>query len=115
MPSKKHTPTKDEREHKGRVAKLGCLVCYRPAQVHHKTGAGWALRATDWHTMPLCPYHHTDGPHGECVHRGTPTFEGKYGTQDEMIARTFHKLAMIYPEYREGGRLYHHRVEVCGE
>lgn len=106
MPSKKRTPTKDEREHKGRVARLGCLVCYRPAQVHHKTGAGMALRATDWETMPLCPYHHTDGPHGECVHRGTRLFEEKHGTQDEMIGRTFGKLALSHPElYGENGRL----------
>lgn len=110
MPSKKHRPTKDEREHKGRVAQMSCIVSgMRPVEVHHKTGAGMGLRASDWEVMPLTKYRHTAGPYGECVHRGTRTFEEKFGTQEELITKTYHRLALQYPElYGENGRLRHH-------
>lgn len=77
-----------EKEHIGRVASLGCLICRRPAEVHHLTGAGMGKRASHFDTIPLCPYHHRQGPHGEAVHNGTKTFEAKYGTQEEMLEKT---------------------------
>lgn len=59
-----------EREHMGRVAALGCIVCrllgYGPtaAQVHHvRAGQGKAQRSGNFCTVPLCEPHHT-GPRG---------------------------------------------------
>lgn len=107
----KKAPTKAEKAHMGRVAALRCILpmCGGAATVHHKTGAGGALRSSHWETMPLCPHHHQNGPFGEAVHNGTKTFESKYGTQDELIDRTYHKLRMRHPElYGPGGELECH-------
>lgn len=89
----KHEPTAAEREHMARVRKLGCDVCGRQAEAHHPTGAGWALRASHWDVIPLCSGHHREGKYGHCVHKGTKEFEGRYGTQREMLSRTRAKLA----------------------
>jgi hypothetical protein len=42
-------------------------------------------KASNYETIPLCPYHHRLGPFGEAVHNGTRTFEAKYGAQREML------------------------------
>jgi hypothetical protein len=42
-------------------------------------------KASNYKTIPLCPYHRRQGPFGEAVHNGTKTFEAKYGTQLEML------------------------------
>lgn len=80
-----------------RVAELGCLICGKSPQIHHKTGAGMGKKAPYKQTMPLCIDHHTAGAFGECVHNGTKSFEAKYGTQDEMIAKT-HELLGEYDD-----------------
>lgn len=64
---------KAEREHKGRLASLGCMVCRRlhgdhepgPVELHHYRGGGWGKG--DFMTLiPLCPEHHRGnlGIHG---------------------------------------------------
>lgn len=55
------SPSSAERAHMNRVAQKGCLVCGRPATVHHVTG--WADRMgrfarSDKLVVPLCPMHH---------------------------------------------------------
>lgn len=50
--------------HKARVAAQGCLVCKRPAEVHHvRTGN---QGKDDRRVVPLCPDHHRSdiGFHG---------------------------------------------------
>ena len=84
--SKKKPPTKAESDHMGLVAELGCCVCKRPAQVHHVGNQG--VRASHYETIPLCPYHHMDGPHGEAIHQGRRTWESRYGTERELLAKT---------------------------
>jgi hypothetical protein len=99
--AKKKKPTKEEREYMAEVAALGCYVyrnhlecrgyCGGRINVHHKTGAGGALRASHYDTMPLCFNHHdaqTPLPFGNSVHKGTKSFEKIYGTQEEMISWT---------------------------
>lgn len=64
---------KADKEYMGRVAALGCAICRlaygiedTPALVHHlRTGQG-KKRASDKHTMPLCPTHHASS--GQGVH-----------------------------------------------
>lgn len=90
-----------EREHMGKVASLGCIICGKPATVHHITGAGMGLRASHYDTIPLCPYHHQHGPFGHAVHNGTKTFEKNYGTQRELLERTQEKLKQKYGEQHE--------------
>mgnify|MGYP001587212905 CR=1 FL=1 len=64
----------------------GCLEAL-PAQAHHLTGAGLALKAQDDETMPLCPGHHSD------LHAFAGPFRGwdrarRRKWQLEMIAKT---------------------------
>jgi hypothetical protein len=60
-------------EWKARVAALGCLICGRPANLHHvREGQGMSQRASDWLVVPLCREHHqgADGIHsGRFYHR----------------------------------------------
>ncbi len=70
------------------VAAVPCLICGRPAEVHHRrTGTGAGKRAPDSETMALCPEHHrgNKGLHG----MGRKAFEKHYGiTEQEMIEAT---------------------------
>lgn len=91
----KKSKTKAEREYMNRVFSLGCLICGKPPHLHHPTGAGMALKASNYDVIPLCPYHHQHGNYGEAVHNGTQEFERRYGTQEEMIARV---KALCYQE-----------------
>ncbi len=72
----------------GRVQALDCIVCSEclgiegtPAIVHHlRTGQG-AMRASHYHTMPLCPRHHQHS--GVGVHdMGRPQFASMYGKSE---------------------------------
>ena len=101
--AKKRPMTPTERAHVRRVKQLGCLICKRAAEAHHiTTGSGMGGRATHFETIPLCFDHHqaqTPLPFGEAVHKGTETFERKYGTQLEMLERTRNLLLRVFPQY----------------
>lgn len=83
--------TKAEKEHKSKVASLGCALCYHlhgehepgPVELHHLRSGGWGKR--DFMTLiPLCAEHHrgNSGIHG----MGTRAFERHYGvTQQELL------------------------------
>lgn len=90
--------TAKSRAYMGLVANLPCVVCGTwPVEVHHKTGAGMGLRASDYDTIPLCPAHHRTGGPGVAIHAGTRTWEEKYGTQDDHIRETQRKLGYENP------------------
>ena len=86
----KKPATKAEREHMNAVAELGCAICKRPAQVHHVANQG--VRASHYETIPICGYHHTDGPHGEAIHQGRRTWEARFGTERELLVKTLQQL-----------------------
>lgn len=72
-----------------RVAALGCLICRRPAEVHHirhQVGAG--RRSSPYQTIPLCPEHHRHGNRGVAIHSGKVTWERKFGTELELLEQT---------------------------
>jgi hypothetical protein len=83
--------TKAEKQHKERLAAMGCMVCKRlygahepgPVQLHHLRSGGWGKG--DYTTLiPLCPEHHTgdSGVHG----MGTKAFSRYYGfTQQDLL------------------------------
>lgn len=56
-------PTAAERRHMNRIAEMGCLVCGRPAALHHVVSTGYA-RTSKTHRLvsPLCGDHHQHGP-----------------------------------------------------
>ncbi len=53
-------PNAAARAHIARVAAMPCLVCGRPATVHHVTASRFGGRITRTHkrVVPLCPVHH---------------------------------------------------------
>ena len=74
---------------------LGCIVCLRERlgyvepEIHHLKGARWSgagQKATDAHTIPLCPRHHRHGPDG--YHHSPKEFEDQHGTQAELLEIT---------------------------
>lgn len=82
--------TTAERDHMGRVAALGCIVCRRlnlgatPAEVHHiREGTGKGQRASHFDTLPLCYLHHrgADGIH----HIGVKAWTRRYWKERELL------------------------------
>lgn len=53
-----------EKRHHDRIAAIGCLVCQRPANVHHIHSDGYERQLRDHrYVAPLCWDHH-QGPQG---------------------------------------------------
>jgi len=89
--AKKKVATKAEREHMSKVASLGCLVCQRPANVHHirPIGLGIGMRSSHYQTIPLCREHHQ----GQfSIHNCKQQFEAMYGTEQEMLQKTLKEI-----------------------
>lgn len=93
--------TKAENKHLARVSALGCIVCKNnghedtPAEIHHcSKGTGLAVRADNFHAIPLCAIHHRQGGHGVAVHAGRKTWEEKFGTEAELLARVNAELGV---------------------
>ena len=92
--AKKKVATKAEREHLSKVASLGCLVCQRPANVHHirPVGLGIGMRSGHYQTIPLCHDHHQ----GQfSIHNCKEQFEAMYGTEEELLHRTLKEIKNI--------------------
>tara|TARA_A100001391_G_C5029344_1_gene267936 strand:+ start:550 stop:867 length:318 start_codon:yes stop_codon:yes gene_type:complete len=90
----KKVATKAEREHMSKVASLGCLVCQRPANVHHirPIGLGIGNRSSHYETIPLCHDHHQ----GQfSIHNCKKQFEDKYGTERELLNITLMELEIL--------------------
>lgn len=66
-PAAKANPTAEEASHMKLVATLGCLVCGRPANIHHVMHYAHKMRRRDHrYIVPLCRDHHqgNSGVHG---------------------------------------------------
>ncbi|MBY5810715.1 MULTISPECIES: Ref family recombination enhancement nuclease [Rhizobium] len=89
-----------DRQHFSRVAALGCIVvfpdsgerCCSPAEIHHpRDGQGLGQRADHSQAIPLCFNHHSAQSPPPCrhaIHKGTKTFEARYGTEAELLEPT---------------------------
>ena len=73
-------------EYYSELAELGCIICEMPAEIHHLTGGGMALKSKD--AIPLCPRHHRTGGYGVAVHAGEKKWEENFGTQEELLEKT---------------------------
>lgn len=88
----------EEREHKQKVASLGCALCHHiygdhepgPVELHHLRTGGWGRG--DYKTLiPLCLEHHrgNKGVHG----LGTKMFVKYYDvTQEQLLEWTLNKI-----------------------
>jgi hypothetical protein len=80
--------TKDEKKHLDKVASIGCIICHRPAEIHHiRNGMGLSQRNSNYNVLPLCPEHHRTGGHGVAIHAGQKTFEANFGTESELLEK----------------------------
>ena len=70
-----------------KVASLGCILCGRPAEIHHlRSGVGMGQRSSDDRAIPLCPEHHRLGGRGTAIHAGIKSFAANHGTEEELLA-----------------------------
>ncbi len=93
MPRKKARATAEERQYMSDVAELGCVICQRPAEIHHiLTGVGMGQRASNHDIIPLCPDHHRLGGHGVAIHAGIKTFEANFGCELDLLEQVRNKI-----------------------
>lgn len=91
--SKKKKPTKAESDYMSKVAALNCLICGRPAEVHHVKLGGGANYRNHYLTVPLCEKCHRLGGYGEAVHAGQRQFETINSTSErDMLAETIKRM-----------------------
>ena len=89
----KKAPNKKEKERMSRVVELGCVICKRPAEIHHITGtSGLGARANHLDTIGLCPEHHRTGNLGIGLHNGIRTWEENFGSQIELLEEVNQQL-----------------------
>ena len=92
--------TKAERDHMGKVASMGCIVCCNlglgetPATIHHIGNGTMAKRASNYEVIPLCHFHHQGGNNGEAVHSGRKSFEDNFGTEQELLEQVNRWLSL---------------------
>ena len=77
------------KDHTAVLNEIGCLICGRPPEKHHpRFCEGMSQRASDWLRVPLCAEHHRTNVFSEAIHNGKQEFEKKYGTEQELLAKT---------------------------
>ncbi len=87
---------KADKQHMARVASLGCIICRRPAAIHHiRAGQGMGQRSSTHETIPLCPDHHQHGGYGVAIHAGQETWEAEFGTERELLAKVHDELERL--------------------
>jgi len=86
--AKKKQANRAEKEHMGKVAEIGCIVCLNeghpetPCNIHHIDRS-----RNHYRVLPLCPRHHSVqfGGLGEAIHAGRQTWVSNHGTEQELL------------------------------
>ena len=68
------------------LSEYGCVICLRPAEIHHLIGykySSLSKKADDSNTIPLCLEHHR-GKQG-IHHLGMRAWEKVFGTQEYLL------------------------------
>lgn len=82
---------KAESDHIKKVVSLGCIACRKmgyydtPSEAHHIGNNTMGKKASNYEVIPLCPFHHRTGGHGNAVHAGRKAFESKFGTERDLL------------------------------
>ena len=77
------------------LAENGCIICMRPAEIHHLIGykySSLSKKADDINTIPLCVVHHRGGQ--GIHHMGMRAWEKVYGTQESLLVKTNKDLTL---------------------
>lgn len=88
-------------EHMAKVAAIGCVLCRRPAEVHHiLEGRNSGARSDDEQTIPLCEVHHRTGGHGVAIHDGAEKWRSLFGSELALLKHVGDILEMDHgPDY----------------
>jgi hypothetical protein len=72
-----------------KVREMGCVICGRPAAIHHiREGLGMGQKVDHKKILPLCYDHHQSEEKGCISLHGTPAlFVATYGTELELEAK----------------------------
>lgn len=87
----KKNRTKVEQAYFDQVAELGCVICRRPAVIHHMLRVkdvpvrGMAMKSAYTNVIPLCPEHHNQGNRGVAIHSGIDSWEAVHGTEQHYL------------------------------
>ncbi len=85
---------KQKKQRFNALSEMGCVLCGRPAQIHHckghEFGSGMGLKSKDEMTIPLCDYHHIGA--GGFHNVGKETWEQANGTQRDWLDYVNRKL-----------------------
>lgn len=92
-PKANKRPTAAQRRMWNQIAALGCILCGRPAEIHH-CGTGGGGRKNHDYVIPLCPEHHrgVDGIDGGTMSKRN--WQQVYGSERELHEKTLKMLAM---------------------
>lgn len=79
-------PTAEQQRYHDKVRALGCIICGRPAVIHHvMEGLGMGQAVDHDRPLPLCYDHHQSEEAGAVSIHGTPKeFVEAYGTEAEL-------------------------------
>lgn len=79
-------PTADQQHYHDKIRALGCIICGRPAAIHHiREGLGMGQAVNHWKIIPLCYDHHQSEENGCISIHGTPLlFIETFGTATEL-------------------------------
>jgi hypothetical protein len=84
---------KDEKQYLSKVADLGCMICNRPAEIHHpRMCNGMSQRSPHWLAIPLCESHHRLNGYGHAIHNGQQEFEKNYLSEAELLSIVIRRL-----------------------
>ena len=75
------------------LAEYGCIICMRPAEIHHLIGykySSLSKKADDINTIPLCVDHHRGGQ--GIHHMGMRAWEEVYEEQESLLKKINIKL-----------------------
>ena len=87
----KKPATAAEKAHMDRVAALGCIICGKPACIHHVRQYG--SKRDHKKVLPICDKHHGNmGEFGVALHAGVNKWEKVNGTQEKWLAIVGYRL-----------------------
>lgn len=99
----KRPRTWQEKGHMERVAQCPCLIgnqhCRGRITVHHVSGAGMGLKASDFETLALCEGHHLAGPES-IEDMGSRAWERHHNvTQAHLLMVQRLYMAKVFPDW----------------
>jgi hypothetical protein len=87
-------PTAEQQRRHDAIRALGCIICGRPAAIHHiREDLGMGQKVNHDRVLGICFDHHQSEEAGAISIHGTPIlFQETYGTEYELEQKTIARL-----------------------